>query len=226
MCADCARHLQILEQVEGGDLVVNSGNESRPKDSAGLTRTLNPVGGLTAALKLAEVRLTPLPTTSPLYPTDATSQVDTNEQIKLHASKPKKEPSSLANPTTYTPVFLRIQPFTSTLPDPTSSETTTDPAPDTHLQFLLYLSDPEHKLVKKTVSQIIPASWMALWEYDDSEERQASGGRKNGEWIEDMIVEALRLSVEIVGQEYVVSRMSWDAVLEAGDAPENAKAEA
>ena len=46
---------QILEQVEGGDLVVNKGDESRPKDAGSEKRDLNTVEGLDAALKLAQV---------------------------------------------------------------------------------------------------------------------------------------------------------------------------
>ncbi len=46
--------LQILEQVEGGDLIVNKGNESRPK-SVGQCRELNVADNLDVALKLAEV---------------------------------------------------------------------------------------------------------------------------------------------------------------------------
>lgn len=45
-----------MEQVEGGDLVVNRGDESRPKDTASQQRDLNAVEGLEAALKLAQVR--------------------------------------------------------------------------------------------------------------------------------------------------------------------------
>lgn len=47
--------LQILEQVEGGDLIVNRGNESRPKDAPEEVRDLNVVEGLEAAIKLAQV---------------------------------------------------------------------------------------------------------------------------------------------------------------------------
>ena len=46
---------QILEQVEGGDLVVNRGNESRPKEGASDRRDLNIVDGYEAALKLSQV---------------------------------------------------------------------------------------------------------------------------------------------------------------------------
>ncbi|KAG8983345.1 hypothetical protein FRB90_006104, partial [Tulasnella sp. 427] len=118
---------RVLEQVEGGDLVVNRGQESRPKENALATRELNAVEGLNSAIKLSEVEL--------------------NEQIKIHSTLPKKEASSISNPTTYSPVFLRIQPFTSALP-PTSNPTSESEAnaPKTVLQFLLYLSDPAHKL--------------------------------------------------------------------------------
>ena len=45
-----------MEQVEGGDLVVNRGDESRLKDAAAEKRDMNSVEGLEAAVKLAQVR--------------------------------------------------------------------------------------------------------------------------------------------------------------------------
>ena len=48
-----------MEQVEGGDLVVNRGDESRPKDSTAEKRELNAVEGLDAAVKLAQVGVSP-----------------------------------------------------------------------------------------------------------------------------------------------------------------------
>jgi len=192
---------RVLEQVEGGDIVVNRGQESRAKDRPADKRDFNPVEGLVAALKLSEV--------------------DIDEQIKTHAAQPLKEPHS-TNPTTYTPVFLRVQPFTSTFPpvsDPTDAtgvKATSKPT----LQFFLYLTDPEHKITRTTVSNVIPYSWITLWDLDKEDEN-----RKNGEWIEDMLVDALRIAVEIIGQEYIVARMSWDAPLEENvEADEKGKA--
>jgi len=43
-----------LEQVEGGDLVVNKGNESKPKEAPN-HRDINAVEGFEQALKLAQV---------------------------------------------------------------------------------------------------------------------------------------------------------------------------
>jgi hypothetical protein len=45
-----------MEQVEGGDLIVNRGEESRPKDtSSDSQRDMNAVEGYEAACKLAQV---------------------------------------------------------------------------------------------------------------------------------------------------------------------------
>lgn len=46
-----------MEQVEGGDLIVNRGEESRPKDTGTKGRDLNVVDGYEAAFKLAQVSL-------------------------------------------------------------------------------------------------------------------------------------------------------------------------
>jgi hypothetical protein len=46
-----------MEQVEGGDLIINRGDESKPKESAaGTPRDFNSVDGYDAALRLAQVR--------------------------------------------------------------------------------------------------------------------------------------------------------------------------
>ena len=56
-----------MEQVEGGDLVVNRGDESRPKADATEKRELNAVDSLEAAVKLAQVRVLCLCLTSHAY---------------------------------------------------------------------------------------------------------------------------------------------------------------
>lgn len=46
-----------------------------------------------------------------------------------------------------------------------------------------------------TVTQAVPGDWLDIWdEYD---------------WVEDLVVEALRVGIEVVGQEYIVARMGW-----------------
>jgi hypothetical protein len=43
----------------------------------------------------------------------------------------------------------------------------------------------------------VPAAWVEVW--DDPE----------NEWVEDLVAEALRVGVEVVGQQYLAARMGW-----------------
>ncbi|KAI0359144.1 hypothetical protein OH77DRAFT_1420692 [Trametes cingulata] len=172
---------RIMEQVEGGDLVVNRGDESRPKDAADTKRDLNAVDGYDAALKLAQANL---------------------EELMKRNAKPEQTPSSSAqNPTTYSYVYLRVQPYTTTYALPqlvADNEAAAAPGSNTQssLQFLICLSDPQHNMIHSTVTQSVPTKWLELWdEYD---------------WVEDLVVEAIRIGVEVIGQEYIGSRMGWD----------------
>jgi hypothetical protein len=112
------------------------------------------------------------------------------EVIKLNAPPDPERASSIQNPTTTSYVYLRIQPFTSTV---TTSEV--DSTESTQLQFILCLSDPAHNLSYMTVTQVIPEHWLKVWDQYD--------------WVEDTVAETLRLGVEVIGQEYVVGRMGW-----------------
>jgi len=118
------------------------------------------------------------------------AQVNIDDLIKKNseATQTTRNPN-LA--TTYSHVFLRIQPFYMTLEQfkPDSVE------PQQHLQFLMYLFDPVHRLTHIAVTQVVPSNWLALWdEYD---------------WVEDLVAETLRIGAEVIGQEYVVARMGW-----------------
>lgn len=77
------------------------------------------------------------------------------------------------------------QPFVNTGITPIEA-----PTEQISLQFLLYLSDPSHQLNHSTVTQAVPGKWLDLW--DDYE------------WVEDLVVEAIRVGVEVIGQEYIV----------------------
>ena len=112
------------------------------------------------------------------------------ELIKTNAPRDQSGPSSIENPTTTSYVYLRIQPFTSTLniPEP-------EPTELAQLQFILHLSDPAHKLSYTTITQAIPEHWLRVWDQYD--------------WVEDTVADTLRLGVEVIGQEYLVGRMGW-----------------
>lgn len=65
-----------MEQVEGGDLIVNRGHESRPKEgSATDGRNLNTVEGYVAALKLAQA--------SSIFPLKTSLQTGVNLKLPL-----------------------------------------------------------------------------------------------------------------------------------------------
>jgi len=166
---------RVMEQIEGGDLVVNKGSESKPKEhmQPGV-RNLNAVGSVEEAFRLAEANVIDL----------------AKHDIK------KDSTASSSNPTTYSSVYLRIQPFQVSLPTPGGLS-----AP--YLQFVLYLSDPEHQVACSTVTQAVPEKWINLWDKQ--------------EWIEDLVVDLLRVGVEVVGQEYIATRMRW--LEEAEDKP-------
>lgn len=193
-----------MEQVEGGDLVVNRGDESRPKEPTAGKRELNAVEGFEAALKLAQVSDIILPSSLSLT-TNLQASID--EVIKRNERPQQPQPVSAQNPTTHSYVYIRIQPYMTTfpLPQPSVNNGITLPAAPTEqtsLQFLLYLSDPSHQLNHSTVTQAVPGRWLEFWdEY---------------EWVEDLVVEAIRVGVEVIGQEYIVSRMGWSNPTEKG----------
>ncbi|KIJ08756.1 hypothetical protein PAXINDRAFT_139145 [Paxillus involutus ATCC 200175] len=165
---------KIMEQVEGGDLIVNRGEESRLKDSADSARDLNTVDGYEAALKLAQANL--------------------DDLVKNNTNAPPKE-SSAENPVTYSSVYLRVQPFIRPYALPQFVEGHSD-SEGSYLQFILHLSDPGHKLSHTTVTQAIPSGWLELWDQYD--------------WVEDLVAESLRVAIEVLGQDYLASRMGWD----------------
>lgn len=95
-----------------------------------------------------------------------------------------------------TPVYLRIQPVLHSSPFPPTSTpagAAAEAEPD-QLSFLLHLTDPSHSLTHTVQTQPIPTSWLAVpW---------ASNG-----WVEERLVDALRVGVEVVGEGYVMERM-------------------
>ncbi len=109
--------------------------------------------------------------------------------------QPAPTENTIQNPTTYSYVFHRIQPYTTTTSIP-QVDSADEPLTESSVQFLLYLSDPSHRVLHTTVTQAVPGRWLGLWDDYD--------------WVEDLVIEAIRVGVEVIGQEYIVSRMSWD----------------
>lgn len=165
-----------MEEVEGGDLVVNKGvaeDLPSPEKQAGNTeivdddRNLNTVDGFVEGYKLAEANLEAL--------------------IKRHYKKPDtpadgQTPSSpsavptVTVPVTICPVYMRIQPVLAPLPfsmsasaaaTDSSSKSSTSPSSspssdESHLFFILILRDPTNELVHKTLTQSMPSKWLDI----------------------------------------------------------------
>jgi len=166
-----------MEQVEGGDLIVNRGNESKPKESS--HRNLNAADDYETAIKLCQANIDQL----------VKSNEKSHPQIVDKPTSP--DSSAMTTPTTYSRVYLRIQPFFTTLPIsdiPASMD-------QQQLSFLVYLCDPEHQLIRTTMAQSVPRQWL--------------GVLNDYEWVEELIAEVLRVGVEVIGQEYIVARMGW-----------------
>ncbi|GAA5911023.1 hypothetical protein JCM8208_003960 [Rhodotorula glutinis] len=183
---------KIMEQIEGGTLIVNNASGDKPtvpEDDD--TRDLNLVDGMSEGWKLAEASL--------------------DQLIKdtYHVPVPPSESENGATvPVTTCPVYLRIQPVLAPLPSlppsllasssSDSSSSSSTPSSTKALFFLLVLRDPTHKLVHASTSQSMPATWLDI-PFEDNE------------WVEDAMVEIIRRSVEIVGQEYITHRMRAQA---------------
>lgn len=117
-------------------------------------------------------------------------------EVEALVKKFKKESntSDINNPTTYSNVYIRIQPFINRF-KVSEGESQKASDPSNKLQFLVYLFDPEHELTHTSVTQTVSAKWVDIWDQYD--------------WVEDLVADSLRLGVEVLGQDYVVSRMGW-----------------
>ncbi|SCZ92032.1 BZ3500_MvSof-1268-A1-R1_Chr5-3g08293 [Microbotryum saponariae] len=183
---------KVMEQVEGGTLIVNKGDQGtqRHSESNDEERDLNLVEGLEAAWKLAEANLDQLIKTT-FKPSSAPNANNSNAAE-----------GGITIPVTTCPIYMRIQPCLAPIPflppslttiSPTEGSVTTSSAKA--LFFLLVLNDPTHGLKHVSLSQSLPANWLDI-------------PFEENEWVEDVMVEVIRRSVEIIGQEYISHRMS------------------
>lgn len=108
--------------------------------------------------------------------------------IKTHYKAPEQKttytPQSGAVPVINCPVFLAIQPVTLQ-----------DPEDGPQVIYIVLLVDPTHQLRFKTYSQSMPQSWLDV-PYEESE------------WVEDKMVEMIRMAVTTIAQDYVYTRMT------------------
>ncbi|KAG2200157.1 hypothetical protein INT47_012438 [Mucor saturninus] len=116
--------------------------------------------------------------------------------IKQHfkpAGSEKNEsynPQSGAVPVINCPVFMAIQPVKIIMAPIDEDDT------ETHqLSFIILMVDPTHNLKFKTYSQSLSLSWLDI-PYEENE------------WVEDKMVDIIRMAVTSIAQDYVWTRMS------------------
>ncbi|KAK4705176.1 hypothetical protein P7C70_g1041, partial [Phenoliferia sp. Uapishka_3] len=181
----------IMDQVEGGTLVINQGDERKPKEGTSDDpdeRNLNTVEGLAEGWKLAEAELQDLIKTS--Y----------KPQEEPAAESAHKRSQSVTVPVTTCPIYLRIQACLA--PQPYSVPVQSGEAAATQekaLFFILILRDPTHKLVHTSLSQSMPAEWLNI-------------PFEENEWVEDVMVDVIGRSVQIVGKAYIHARTTAQSI--------------
>lgn len=221
---------KVMEQVDGGELILNKGDEERAKtpEQGEPERDLQAVEGMLEGYKLALANL------EQVIKRKESQKAESVEDPKKTEDTPLPTESSDNNelPITHCPVYVRIQPILSRLPVFLSTGPTCDlsagsaTAPtagitkggvkveeEQHLFFLILLRDVKHSLDHATLTQSIPASWLEI-------------PFEENEWVEDIMVEVIRRGTETIGQQYVNGRISGRSVRNATvteEAPLNAK---
>ncbi|KAI8096237.1 maintenance of telomere capping protein 1 [Halteromyces radiatus] len=111
--------------------------------------------------------------------------------IKLHYTRPEPTttytPKEGAVPVINCPVFMVIQPVKSSFSN--------DKSIPSQLVYAVVLEDPTNQLSFQTYSQSIPLAWLDI-PYEENE------------WVEDKMVDVLRMAVTTVAQDYVWTRMT------------------
>lgn len=93
-------------------------------------------------------------------------------------------------PVTTVPIYLHLQPVLVHLPfpEPPSSKDADSSVQPKHLTFIVTLHDDVHGLKQSTITQYSPADWMEV-DYERSD------------WVEERLVDVIRVGVEVVIQE-------------------------
>ena len=65
---------------------------------------------------------------------------------------------------------------------------------------------------------MVPRRWIDAFQEEDA---AGKGGIVNA-WVEDVLVEVLRVGLEVLGQEYIAERMGWGKAPEVGEGEKKA----
>ncbi|KAF9087992.1 hypothetical protein BGX29_000507, partial [Mortierella sp. GBA35] len=186
---------KVMEQTEGGDVIVHQGaGTNQNEDVQPEDRQLNACEGYEQAVKLAKANIEHL--------------IKTHYDAEMHQSGAARNPVTMAS---NCPVFMAIQPcrvprhgYNKAATDITGGEAASAAGDkimekDVFLSYVIVLQDPTHKLEFESCSQSLPAHWLLI-PYEENE------------WVEDRMVDCIRLAVGVIAQDYVWTRMKGDEI--------------
>ncbi|CAG8658716.1 13065_t:CDS:2, partial [Acaulospora colombiana] len=172
--------MKVMDQVEGGDIVVRKGNESKKRDSEEESKNLNVCEGFAEAVGLAKANIEQI-----IKKHYKPSELDQNHiQMELQSQEILKDV-----PTTICPVFMAIQPTKANPYVISSNQSESISDSEQYLFYVIVLIDPTHNLTFKTFSQALPVSWLDI-PYDENE------------WVEAKMVSTIKLAVQTIAQDY------------------------
>ena len=186
---------KTLENISGGQLIVNS----TKSDSNDDLRNLNPLDNINAAIQLTEERLNLL-----LEVDD--EQQQSNENNSSESSKVKQEDQESnehnSDPVKRTPLKLRIQPYIErTTKCKLNIKSKDESKEEKYLKFMLTLVDKVHGLQSTSYSQSIPLEWL-----EGEHGREGDDKLDYLAWLEDSLINILKLTIENVGTDYIRKR--------------------
>ncbi|KAF9413037.1 hypothetical protein BGZ94_000863 [Podila epigama] len=175
---------KVMEQTEGGDVIVHQGAGNQNEDVEPENRQLNACEGYEQAVKLAKANIEHL--------------IKTHYDGEKHVAAARNAATHATN----CPVFMAIQPCRvprNGYKPSTSDPNAKIPEKDMYVSYVIVLQDPTHKLEFESVSQSLPAHWLLI-PYEENE------------WVEDRMVDCIRLAVGVIAQDYVWTRMKGDEI--------------
>ncbi|KAI8970459.1 hypothetical protein BDF20DRAFT_891450 [Mycotypha africana] len=189
---------RVMEHTESGQVVVHNPNidEHNVKQDDTSYRELNMCDSMLDGIKLAKANIDHL--ISKHFKMPSTNDAQSSSIADADATSTTYTPQSGAVPVIHCPVFMAIQPVKLSLFCTSSTqegEERNQHTNDDQFVFVILIKDPTHQLDFKTYSQSMPMSWLDI-PYEENE------------WVEDKMVEILRMAVTTIAQDYVYLRMS------------------
>ncbi|KAF0488453.1 maintenance of telomere capping protein 1 [Gigaspora margarita] len=141
--------MKVMEQVEGGDVVVRKSEEIKRDPDDESHKDLNVCEGFIEAVGLAKANI--------------------EQVIKKHYKPPQIDNENIKDTEQQSicPVFMAIQP-TKANPYSLQNQSDTVSDPDQYLFYVIVLTDPTHNLTFKTFSQALPVGWLDI-PYEENE---------------------------------------------------------